>query len=448
MKNILISDANHGGLTLLEEYSKYTRNNLFFYDTYNKLNLDMKEFYKKKYNVEFLSLDDIRKNEDKYITISPIHMKPLFRCDYTHHEFTGYLIKKHRECYGWNFKIIEITGVKGKTTTANLIMEVLKNKNLLVLTSHNLLYKSCEREIVLDKTLSITPASIIHALNRAKDMNLLSSIDYCIFEVSLGITTNTDIGILTNILEDYPIANNSQSASSAKKSVFKSKKVICDKTTLKKYYPHMDKNIITVSLDDKTADIYTTEIDYNIKSTSIRIKYCDYEFRVNCFALCDFYINNILYAVCVGLLLDIPIKTITSNIKDTLPIEGRGSIKYIEDKIVLEDINPGLNTTSMSKCISNLERYSNNYVLIVGGDYGITCEEIDEEKLSEYISTIDSPIFLTGDVGYNLLKKLDKDYEFYHELTDAFNYLLKKDYDVIQIIYRSEYARNITYLPN
>ena len=54
----------------------------------------MKEFYKKKYNVEFLSLDDIRKNEDKYITISPIHMKPLFRCDYTHHEFTGYLIER------------------------------------------------------------------------------------------------------------------------------------------------------------------------------------------------------------------------------------------------------------------------------------------------------------------------------------------------------------------
>ena len=48
----------------------------------------------------------------------------------------------------------------------------------------------------------------------------------------------------------------------------------------------------------------------------------------------------------------------------------------------------------------------------------------------------------------SILKKLDKDYEFYHELTDAFNYLLKKDYDVIQIIYRSEYARNITYLPN
>ena len=55
MKNILISDANHGGLTLLEEYSKYTNNNLFFYDTYNKLNLNMKEFYKKNIMLSFFN---------------------------------------------------------------------------------------------------------------------------------------------------------------------------------------------------------------------------------------------------------------------------------------------------------------------------------------------------------------------------------------------------------
>ena len=62
MKNILISDANHGGLTLLEEYSKYTKNNLFFYDTYNKLNLDMKEFYKKKYVIDCAFYEPYREN--------------------------------------------------------------------------------------------------------------------------------------------------------------------------------------------------------------------------------------------------------------------------------------------------------------------------------------------------------------------------------------------------
>ena len=93
MKNILISDANHGGLAhFLEEYSKYTKNNLFFYDTYNKLNLDMKEFYKKNIMLSFFSLDDIRKMRINILQLVP-YMKPLFRCDYTHHEFAGYLIK-------------------------------------------------------------------------------------------------------------------------------------------------------------------------------------------------------------------------------------------------------------------------------------------------------------------------------------------------------------------
>ena len=46
-KNILISDANHGGLILLEEYSKYTNNNLFFYDIYGKLSDNEKQHLEK-----------------------------------------------------------------------------------------------------------------------------------------------------------------------------------------------------------------------------------------------------------------------------------------------------------------------------------------------------------------------------------------------------------------
>lgn len=448
-KNILISDANHGGLILLEEYSKYTKNNLFFYDTYNKLTSDEKDNLNRKYHVKFLSLKEIVKNRNKYTIISPLHMNPVFKSDYTHHQFTGYLINKHKLKHGWNFKIMEVTGVKGKTTTVTLIKEVLKNKNTLVLTSNALSYNSPDENMILSTSLSITPASILSALNMAAEMNLLEKIDYCIFEVSLGITANTDIGLLTNILEDYSIANNTQTASSAKKSVFSAEKVICDKKSYDEYYSDMNKNnLLTVSLNDSGADIYADNIEYNLEDTSFTVNYENKKYSMSCFAPTDFYINNILYAVCVGLSLGIDIKTIASNIKNTSSVKGRGSVKYIKDKTVFEDINPGLNTTSIEKCISNLKRYSSNYILIIGGDYGITCEEIDEKRLAGYISKINVPLILCGDVGISLSKQLKVNHISFNSIENAFDYCLDSDYDIIQIIYRSEYNRHVTYYCN
>ncbi len=448
-KNILISDANHGGLVLLDEYSKYTNNNLFFYDTYDKLTNKDKEELTKKYSVEFLSLKYIQKNIDNFITINPIHMKPLFNNNYTHHEFTGYLLNKHKEKYGWDFEIIEVTGVKGKTTTVNLIKEVLKGKNTLILSSHNLTYVDCfSKTTILDDSLSITPASIITAINIAKNHNLLDKIDYCIFEVSLGITSGCDIGILTNILENYPIADGSLNASEAKKSVFNSKTVICDQNSFDKYYSNINpKNIILVSLNNSKSNIYTKNIDYDIKNTSIEIVENNNQFNIVCFALRDFYVNNILFAVSVGLAVNMNIKEIISNLKDINNLPGRGSCKYIEDKIILEDINPGLNTTSIKKCIDNLNKYSDNYTLIIGGDYGITCEEIDEDKLINYIKTLEkNNIIFTGSVGESLVDKLNEKCIFFKTINDAFKSALSMHNDIIQILYRSEYNRKIKYL--
>lgn len=442
-KNIIISDANHGGLTLLHEYSKYTSNNLFFYDVYNKLTNEEKRDINKKYNVTFLSLDYIKENRDRFTIISPIHMNPIFESDYTHHEFTSYLINKHKNKYNWNFKIIEVTGVKGKTTTVSMIKEVLKNKNLLVLNSNNLSYISNGKSKTLIKHLSITPASIITALNQAKDNKILDKIDYCIFEVSLGVTPNADIGILTNILENYPIANKTKNASIAKKTVFQSKKVICDKKAYDTYYSDIKKDITTISLNDKKADVYLEKIQYNIEETSFTINHDGTKLDYSCFGLSDFYINNLMFAITVGLLINDSNET-ASNLKNIKPITGRGSYKYKSNKLIIEDINPGLNTTAIKECISNLKRYSSNYIIIIGGDYGITCEEIDENKLINFIKTLNEDIIFSGDVGYNLFKQLDnKNYEYIPNVKEALNYCLNKNVKIIEILYRSEYNHEI-----
>ncbi len=436
-KDVLISDANHGGLVLLEEYSKYTNNNLFFYDIYDKLSDTRKDELEKRLNVKFLSLDEILEREDSFIKINPIHMPPVIKTDYTHHEFVAYLLKKITKK---NLKIIQVTGVKGKTTVATLLKHALSNYNTLVLTSDKLTYN----EDTLIEKLSITPASIITAINKAANEKVLDNVDYCVFEVSLGVIPNGYINILTNIVEDYPIANASSSASKAKESVFTSQYTICDFDSYQKYYAAHE-NVITLSLGDKKADIYSDNIDYNIKSTKFNLQYFDKRYAIKHFALSDFYVTNLLFAISTALTINMDIEDILSNLNSATPIEGRNSYRYVKDKLLIEDINPGLNTSSIKKCIENLEKYGEDYLIIVGGDYGITCEEIDEEKLSAFIQKVNpNRIVLTGKLGYNLEKKLNGSYLYFNNLSDAVDFSMNNvDKKLIQIIYRSEYNSNI-----
>lgn len=435
-KNILISDANHGGLVLLEEYSKYTHNNLFFYDIYKKLTSTEKRSLSSIYKVTFLSLDEILEDEDSFIKINPVHMPPVIKTDYTHHQFVSYLLNK----MDTDFKLIQITGVKGKTTVTTLLKSVFMEYNILALTSEELTYN----DKTLKEHLSITPASIITAINVAKEENLLDKIDYVICEVSLGVIPYAYINVLTNILEDYPIAKSSSNASIAKESVFTSEHTICDYDAYQNYYKKYD-NVMTLSLDNEHADIYANSIDYDIDKTRFVINYFDEKYEISHFALSDFYINNLLFAISVGLVANIPVSTIISNISKNDGVRGRNSVRKINDVTLIEDINPGLNTTSIKKCVDNLARYCDDYMIILGGDYGITCEEIDEKRLSEYINTINtSQIILTGQLGKSLTEQTDSNILFISKLDYAIKYCIeKKDKKLIQIIYRNRYNSKI-----
>ena len=440
--DILICDANHGGLILLDEYSKYTSKLIFFYDIYNKLTENEKKNYSKKYNVTFL---DEKSIDDNYTTIAPVHMRPVINKNHTHHEFTEYLVNKHRNKYGWDFKIIPVTGVKAKTTVTSMIRDVLSDYNILLLNSSELSFNSNNMNVILERNLSITPASIITALNIAREKKLLDKIDYFIAEVSLGVIPTEHIGVLTNIVEDYPIADNTLKASQAKSNVFTCDNVICMKETFDKYYSDVKRDVFKISLTDRNCDLYITDLNLDIENSSFTLHYNDEEYNITCFALADFYISNILFAIGVGLMCDMSMEDIIYKINNIHTIEGRTSYKKIQEKIIIEEINPGLNTTSIKKSIENIKRLDDNFNIILGGDYGITCEEIDEEKLVNYLKTLDNNITLTGKLGSNLKDKLNKsNFTYAYDLNVALNNLLEKDnIKVIEVIYRSEYAKKV-----
>ena len=81
-----------------------------------------------------------------------------------------------------------------------------------------------------------------------------------------------------------------------------------------------------------------------------------------------------------------------------------------------------------------------NYYISIGGDYGITCEEIDEDKVSKYLDTLTCEIILTGDVGASIAKKMTNSYTYIENYLEVYNKAITDNKNLL-FIYRSDYSK-------
>ena len=101
-------------------------------------------------------------------------------------------------------------------------------------------------------------------------------------------------------------------------------------------------------------------------------------------------------------------------------MKGRTSINEQNGVRIIEEINPGLNVTSVKKAISMVENMENVGV-IFGGKYGVTCEEIDEKSVSDVLDEIDEdiPLILIDKLGANVKNILKRNSIYSNDLDDA-----------------------------
>ena len=425
-----------------------------------------------------------------------------------HHQATELVLSLWKEeTINQDIKTIEITGVKGKTSVAFLLKEIFleNNKDTLLLSSLGayLFRKNDgnEQKLILQKDISITPANIINAIQLAKkianpkcstfpicDKNLdleermeesdiqeefnenpYADLNYemAIFENSLGICGLADIGILTNLVENYSIAKGKSDARNAKRQVFKSPSVVIEYETLNEFYPnekeeYKDK-INSFSLNDTYANVYCESIDYDIDNTHTKVIYHDLKtidgkiingmIDIGCFAPGSHHILNVLAATTTALALGIDGETIQNALSNFKGIDGRTNVREIDAKNglrIIEEINPGINTKAIESSI-NMIRDIDNYYIIIGGKYGVTCEEIDEEKLSKFIheyltNNPKANLILTDELGKSLEKKINamnekqlkiEHIEDYHE---AQRIAIDNNKNIL-FIYRSNYSQ-------
>ena len=291
--------------------------------------------------------------------------------------------------------------------------------------------------------------------------------EMAIFENSLGICGLADIGILTNLVENYSIAKGQSDARNAKRQVFKSPSVVIEYETLKEFYPNEKEEfkdkINSFSLSDTDANVYCESIDYDIDNTHSKVIYHDLrtidgklingKLDVGCFAPGPHHILNVLAASTTALALGIKEETIQNALSNFKGIDGRTNVREIDGGNglrIIEEINPGINTKAIESSIKMIKDIDNYYILI-GGKYGVTCEEIDEDKLSKFLheyltNNPNTNLILTDELGKSLENKINEmdenkfKIEYVEDYKEAQNKAIENKKNIL-FIYRSNYSQ-------
>ena len=152
------------------------------------------------------------------LVVAPVHLPPnnparkeairLGKRVVTHHRAVGDLLAGVG-----NFRTVEVTGTRGKTTTALISARILSSRGKVAShTTRGIEVWRKGRSEVLTTGLSITPANVIRAFDAAEKVGAAD----LICEVSLGGTGLADFGILTSFAGDYRVAGGTLWASTAK----------------------------------------------------------------------------------------------------------------------------------------------------------------------------------------------------------------------------------------
>jgi len=308
----------------------------------------------------------------------------------THHQVVGQLARQTKALQ--HALVFEVTGVTGKTTLASLLGIAFCDRKLLTLTSRGL--EICENgKCVAKKRLSITPASILTALDLARDQDF--DPDVCIFEVSLGGTGLADVNILTSLSPEYDIAQETKTSTFAKLQMLANAKVNSCLVTSTETASRVEAGRCLNTFGDERATVHYK--DKNIKTDEVTVAYNDLattdgnrvsgELRftpTGCYDLVS-YQDALLCFVGAALCSKLDPKVVTQRLAHFKGVTGRMVASTIERRVLIDNSNSGLEAASAKRAICygfTLKKPGHKAVLIIGTEAKNVCNGIPPEALA------------------------------------------------------------------
>lgn len=405
-----VLDINHGGLVLAEKLIEMGYD-AFAVDVYGtKSEPDGK--------IPVLKPDEVPGFD---ALVAPVHMPEIGiikkahqenRPVFTHHRMAGHIINESGRLDG--IRSVEVTGTYGKTTTCVLLAKMLmeSGENVLLHTSRGLFFN----DMLIKGRLSITPANMIIALDTAREAGCEPTV--CIFEVSLGGCGTADLGIITTLDRQYPIAGGTKSSTEAKMQMAEYAKpgsVLIHDTSLNisspvrriTFGPGGD-----VCLDD------AGNVCYDIMNSATAAKGIFTPILSDCFDR-ESYMLPIICSATAALAMGARLIDVTSAINGFRGVPGRMRKDNIGERIILDNSNSGLSFNGIIRALEYSKDHHGRRVLIIGEEKYNVCDGLDPARaLSLAISAGVDDIILVGD---RLRAASSARYECAASLTEGMN---------------------------
>jgi UDP-N-acetylmuramyl pentapeptide synthase len=346
------------------------------------------------------------------IVVAPVHAQTtlIARAEalgtpvLTHHQAVGELARSNEKLQA--ARVFEVTGVKGKTTTASLLGNAYGDRRTVLLTSRGLELREKGRYLA-KKRLSITPANILTAIELFTEFDFDPEV--CIFEVSLGGTGLADVNVLTTLSPEYGIAQNTKTSTFAKLQMVSNAKAnscvvtSAGTTSLPKPTPCVN----TFGDDGATVRYERAEEDHpkieytdltRIDGTRISGEIC-FEFAGSYDAAS--YKDTLLCFATAALSASLDPEAISQTLTAFRGVIGRMTATELRGRVLIDNSNSGLDELSIARAITYGLKYKKEgqkSVLIVGAEARNVCAEIAPQAIESVAKTdgLDR-IILVGD---------------------------------------------------
>ncbi len=258
----------------------------------------------------------------------------------THHALAGALAARYKRDL-----LFEVTGVRGKTTTATYLAWILEEAGYRPALSTT-------DESPVGRP-SVTPARVVEVVRETNGPYVC--------EVSLGITSAADYAIFTGAPYDYPIAGGSSSALRAKK-----------KTLLESGAEILVEHREAVRLSLTGPKVHLVRIsDGTVECGGVRVEFESFSvpFHDRCFGL----------AAATALTSGLADREDVESARARGPISSRLELRGNE----LVDAHPAVNERTVRYALSVASDLWSEYGAVIGGTLDGYCEGIDPEAVAE-----------------------------------------------------------------